>query len=148
MAKEEGLVTCGDAGGRNKTNGEAWAAFRNLDPVSGKCMWHDENRGDDRAANRLLRDKAREEKLASPKRQTMPKFSPDTLDRLSRRRPGETTPGLANGSATVHRRNAMNRNLQCCISNLILSVTRRIELVTEGVDGSPQFGRFIRRGRS
>ena len=32
-----------------------------------------------------------------------------------------STPGLVHGSAIAPRRNAMNRNLQCCTSKLILS---------------------------
>ena len=83
VAAEQGLVTCGDAGGRTKKDAPC-AAFRNLDPASGRCMWHDESRLDDRARLCATRDRARAEKLAAPKRpETMPTFKPDTLSRLS-----------------------------------------------------------------
>ena len=70
VVTEEGTErgpTCGDRGGKTK-KGTPCSAFRNLDPVSGLCMWHDESRGPEREANQRAAQAGSEAKVRATAR--------------------------------------------------------------------------------
>ena len=110
---ELGLATCGDAGGVN-VDGAPCAAFRRLSEDTGLCTWHDPSRGLEREAIHTARMAGRQVQAAEQRAkrpETMPKFAPDTLDRLAKW-PHWAVSAVAVGEINTRTADSIARNLQ------------------------------------
>jgi len=113
VAVEQGLQTCGDVGGVSK-DGTPCAAFRRLDPDTGLCVWHDPARESEREAihtARMAGFQAHTAERRAKRPETMPKFPPDTLDRLSQWHQWAVA-AVAIGEINTRTADSISRNLQ------------------------------------